>query len=259
MTKSFLMYVIIFLRVKPLEDLDHYTYGYVFGGMAIFGISLISLVVDFIPVIWIGGFIVGGSMFFKGLSNFSEAGSINASSEIKKACTLFDQGKTHESLIKIKSLKSNQNVTLEQQEFLKCLENECLVEIDNKSINGLITETENLINSEQIDKALENIDGIKINDQLSNATKLYLEALLARCSSKKKDYTSALQLISNLMNNNEYSAPVEDYIFKTFCEINLNKYDLAEKTMFTARKKFPNSKRLESFQTQIKPILYTNN
>lgn len=244
--------------MKDLKDLNHYTYGYVFGGIAIFSVATISLFISFIPIIWIGGFIVGGSMFFKGLSNFSVANSINTRKTINEAIALLNQAKPHESLRKVNSLKNNSKITPDGRIHLKELRDECLIAIDNQNFNGLITETENLLNANHLDKVLENIDKMKNIAQISDATKFHLESLLARCTAKKNDYSLALQQISLLMNNNEYSAPVEDYIFKTYCEINLKKFDLAEKTMFSARSKFPTSRTLDSYQRQIRPILYAN-
>jgi predicted RNA-binding Zn-ribbon protein involved in translation (DUF1610 family) len=54
------------------------------GGILVLGGSLATVFISGIPVIWIGGFILGGSLLFKGFSQWSEIEKLDSPIDEKK-------------------------------------------------------------------------------------------------------------------------------------------------------------------------------
>ena len=52
------------------------------GGVAIILLGLLTLLVSYIPIIWIGGFIVGGSMIHNGAKQCDEISKLDEKSKI---------------------------------------------------------------------------------------------------------------------------------------------------------------------------------
>ncbi|MFW9930458.1 MAG: hypothetical protein ACFFD1_13775 [Candidatus Thorarchaeota archaeon] len=231
-----------------MENETFYTWGYILAGVLTLALGFITLIVDIIPVIWIGGFLVGVGFIYTGLRNFVKLGSLKGSNKaFQNVINLFNQGMYQECLTAISEQRNDQNITNDGKNMLDSLSDGCYIKIDDEKLGGKISNIEELINNNLPQDALDKISELPETSSLTSSSVFYINSLKARCYGKMDDHETALKEIKSILDEPNYIKPVEDYIFKSICEIKLNKIDDANKTISQAKSKYPNNKTLNSF------------
>ena len=226
-------------------------HGFLFGGVTVTVIALFTLIIEVIPVIWIGGLIVGPIMILEDIVNFNkEQITKSEGTPIEIVSELYNQGNYEETLAVIDNLKYDNSLAQSQIHYMNRLKEKCSIELDNQKFKGSIKEIENLFKDDILKLALEKIFQIE-SLPISIYTSFYLYSLEARCYAKLNDYSQALDTISKLLDFDEYNPRVEDHILKAKCEMHLYNLVIANQTIKKALNVFPKNKKLISFQKSI--------
>ena len=93
--------------------------------------------------------------------------------------------------------------------------------------------------------ALSQLNNLYTNPLLTQEGKAFVQSLQARCHFHQKDFNEAYSLIKKVFHFKlPQDIPVEDYILKFFCEIQLNNSEEAKTTINEALQLFPNHPKL---------------